>query len=72
MTVLTSWNGATNVASWQILGGSSLSALVPLQTEPKSGFQMTAIVTTSDRYIETRALDANGNVLGTSASSSPS
>jgi len=72
VTVLTSWNGATNVASWQIIGGNSLSALVPLATVPKSGFQTTASVTTSARYIETRALDANGNILGTSASASPS
>jgi hypothetical protein len=70
VTVLTSWNGATAVTSWQILAGGSLSALVPLQTVPKSGFQTTTTVTTSARYIETRALDANGNVLGTSSSAS--
>jgi hypothetical protein len=71
VTVSTSWNGATNVTSWQIFAGSSLSALVPLETVPKSGFQTTATVTTSAHYIEARALDANGNVLGTSLPASP-
>ena len=72
VTVLTSWNGATAVASWQILAGNSLSALVPVATVPKNGFQTTTTVTTSASYLETRALDANGNVLGTSTPTSPS
>jgi hypothetical protein len=66
VTVSTSWNGATGVASWQVFGGSSPTLLVPVTTVPKSGFQTTATVSTSASYIETRALDANGNVLGTS------
>jgi Arylsulfotransferase (ASST) len=64
-----SWNGATGIVSWQIYGGSSLSALVPLDTVPKSGFQTNATVSTSSSYVEVRALDANGNVLGVSAAS---
>jgi hypothetical protein len=71
VTLSTSWNGATNVASWRILGGSSLSALVPVETVPKSGFQTTATFTSSATYFETQALDANGNVLGTSLSARP-
>jgi arylsulfotransferase ASST len=63
----TSWNGATGVASWQLFGGSSPSRLVPLATVPKHGFETTVGVTTSATYIESRALDANGNVLGVSA-----
>ncbi|HEY5286194.1 MAG TPA: arylsulfotransferase family protein [Solirubrobacteraceae bacterium] len=69
VTVLVSWNGATDVASWQILAGSSPTVLAPVMSVPKSSFQSTSTVVTSSAYIEVKALDANGNVLGTSASS---
>jgi hypothetical protein len=65
--VQTSWNGATDVASWKLLAGSSPSLLVPLTTVPKHGFQTSATVTTGAPYVESRALDANGNELGASA-----
>ncbi|HXQ00793.1 MAG TPA: hypothetical protein VN845_12105, partial [Solirubrobacteraceae bacterium] len=65
--VLTSWNGATEVASWQVLAGASPTALTPLATVPRSGFQTQATVTTTAPYLQTRALDASGNVLGSSA-----
>jgi hypothetical protein len=64
--VKTSWNGATGIVSWQIFAGSSPSVLVPLATLPKHGFQTTATVSTSATYVESRALDANGNVLAAS------
>ncbi|HTA15424.1 MAG TPA: arylsulfotransferase family protein, partial [Solirubrobacteraceae bacterium] len=69
--VQTSWNGATGVVSWQLFAGASPSVLVPLTTVPKHGFQTTATVAapeghTASAYIESRALDANGNVLGVS------
>jgi hypothetical protein len=69
VTVQTSWNGATNVTSWKVLAGTSPSLLTPLTTVPKSGFQTTATVATSAPYVESWALDANGNVLGASAPS---
>lgn len=67
VAVSTSWNGATNVASWKLLAGSSPGLLVPLATVPKHGFQTKATVTASAPYIESWALDANGNELGASA-----
>jgi Arylsulfotransferase (ASST) len=67
VTVLTSWNGATEVASWEVLAGASPSSLTALTTVPRSGFQTQASVTTSAAYVETRALGANGAVLGSSA-----
>jgi hypothetical protein len=65
--VQTSWNGATTVASWQLFAGPSPGSLAPLATAPKHSFQTTMTVTTSAAYVESRALDANGNVLGASA-----
>jgi Arylsulfotransferase (ASST) len=69
VTVLTSWNGATSVASWQILAGASPTALTPVMSVPKVGFQSTSTVVTNGAYIEVKALGANGNVLGTSSPS---
>jgi hypothetical protein len=66
VNVKTSWNGATGVVSWQMFAGDSPSVLVPLATLPKQGFETSATVTTSAAYVQSRALDVNGNVLAAS------
>jgi hypothetical protein len=75
-SVYASWNGATEVASWQVVqepaggGGSSSSSasLAPLTTAARSGFQTTIPVSASaGTYVAARALSATGQVLGTSA-----
>jgi hypothetical protein len=55
VTAHTSWNGATEVASWQLLAGESPSVLVPLATVPRSGFETSATLTTTAAYVESRA-----------------
>jgi len=65
-TVAVSWNGATNVASWRLLGGASASALSPVASAPKTGFQTTISVPASVTYVAVQALDASGAVLGAS------
>jgi hypothetical protein len=65
-SALVSWNGATNVASWRVLGGTSASALAPVSSAPKTGFQTTISVPVSAAYIAVQALDASGTVLATS------
>jgi len=73
VTVYTSWNGATEVASWQLLEGESPSSLAPVTTVPKSGFQTAATVnlpisvSATSAYVQTRALSASGAVLSSSA-----
>lgn len=67
IAVLTSWNGATEIASWQLLAGSSPSSLTALSTVPKSGFQTDVTLTSSATYVESQALNANGSVIGSSA-----
>ncbi len=67
VVVQTSWNGATDVASWRLLAGSSPSLLTPLTTVSKHGFETTATVTTSAPYVEAWAIDSNGNELAASA-----
>ncbi len=66
----TSWNGATQVAHWRVLGGPTSSALTPITTVPWSSFETSIPVSTaSNHYFEVQALDSNGNPLnnGTSA-----
>jgi hypothetical protein len=68
-SVYASWNGATNVASWRVLAGSSASSLTPVMTAAKTGFE-TAIPlpgTVAGPYVAVQALDASGAVIAVSA-----
>jgi hypothetical protein len=65
-TLRASWNGATEVARWQVLGGSRGTARRPLGTARRAGFETVLTVRTRRRYLAVRALDADGRVLATS------
>ena len=67
-TVYASWDGATEVAAWQVLAGPSAQHLTPVATERKDGFE-TAITLKKGSYrvFRLRALDTKSHVLGTSA-----
>ncbi len=65
--VAMSWNGATNVASWRVLAGSSPGSLAPLASVAKAGFQTETTVHTAGPYIAVQALDGSGAAIGTSA-----
>jgi hypothetical protein len=67
-SVYASWNGASEVASWQVLAGSSPATLKPAASVAKAGFE-TAIAlpgVASGSYVAVQALDAAGAVIGTS------
>jgi hypothetical protein len=67
-TVEASWNGATEVASWQVLGGGSAESLAPLTTVSRHGFQTTITVNAAaGSDLAVRALGAGGQTLGSSA-----
>jgi hypothetical protein len=62
-----SWNGATAVTQWRLLGGASPHALGTLATAPRKGFETAiALPKASPRYLAIQALDADGHVLGAS------
>ncbi len=61
-----SWNGATDVASWRILGGSSPESLTPLASAPRSGFETSFAVKPAPAYLAAQALDGSSAVIGTS------
>jgi hypothetical protein len=65
-TVYASWNGATQVASWRVLAGSSGSRLPVVATRAKSGFETAIPVPQSHTTFKVEALDASGRVIGTS------
>jgi hypothetical protein len=67
MAVSVSWNGATEVASWRVLAGTSTSALAAVATGPKAGFQTTISVPSAGPYVQVQALNASGAVIGASA-----
>ncbi|HEY6525167.1 MAG TPA: DUF1906 domain-containing protein [Solirubrobacteraceae bacterium] len=62
-----SWTGATGVASWQLMGGSSPTSFT--YTAPRIGATARVPVVTKNAFAdwEVEALDVNGQVLGTSA-----
>jgi Arylsulfotransferase (ASST) len=66
VTVEASWNGATGVASWRVLAGSSPASLAPVASASKSGFQTCVAVKPTPAYLGVQALDHSGAVLGTS------
>lgn len=65
--VYASWNGATNVHRWQVLGGSKENGLKPIGPRHDStGFETAIEVHGGPRYVAVRALDGHGKALGTS------
>jgi hypothetical protein len=69
--VYASWNGATEVETWEVLGGAGDGTLAPLATAPRDGFETRVVVTPAPPVVQVRALDAAGEVLGTSEPEPP-
>jgi EmrB/QacA subfamily drug resistance transporter len=65
-TVYASWNGATKLSSWRVLGGSDVSHLTAVASAPKAGFETEIAMPRSYAAYELQALDAGGHVIGTS------
>jgi Arylsulfotransferase (ASST) len=65
-TVYASWNGATQVTSWKVVGLPPRGNPVSVATADRSGFETAIAVPAAQRQFRVQALDANGRVLGTS------
>ena len=61
-----SWNGATGVATWRVLAGSSPRALTAVGVFPSQGFETTIAAATAAPYLRVQALSAAGALLGSS------
>jgi hypothetical protein len=65
MTVWASWNGATGVRYWRALGGASPTALRPVATTAKRGFE-TVLRARATAYVQVVALGAKARPLARS------
>jgi hypothetical protein len=65
VTLYVSWNGATDVATWQVLVGPDPGHLEPVGSAPKRGFETAVTVNTAEPYVAVQARSATGRVLGT-------
>lgn len=66
VAVFASWNGATAVAHWQLLGGASAGTLAPVMTVRRDGFETRIAVPAAAAVYAVRALDARGHALASS------
>jgi hypothetical protein len=66
VAVSVSWNGATEVAKWEVLAGEEANALAPVTTAAWSNFETRIPVSSTDTVFEVKALDKEGKVLATS------
>ncbi len=64
VTLYASWNGATEVATWQVLAGPSPNRLEPIEFAPRHGFETAITVRTAEPYTGVQAKDRSGRVLG--------
>ena len=62
-TVYVSWNGATQVARWVVLGGTDAAQLRVVATAAKRGFETAIPVHAPAAKLFVQALDADGGVL---------
>jgi hypothetical protein len=66
LAIYVSWNGATDVTAWRLLGGQSPGALAPVGTVTATGFETAIPIDGHVSYYAVQALNASGRVLGTS------
>jgi hypothetical protein len=66
-TLYASWNGATEVKAWQLLGGPEKKKLRPLLTVEKTGFETPIALPSQAAWVAVRALDRLGRSLARSS-----
>jgi hypothetical protein len=66
-TLYASWNGATEIKAWQLLGGAEKKKLRPLLTVPKTGFETAITPPAETAWVAVRALDRLGRSMARSA-----
>ncbi len=64
--VWASWNGATEVAKWEVLAGPTPFTLDSSKRVPRRGFETSITLNGVQQYVEAVALDSHGRTLGTS------
>ena len=73
VTVYASWNGSTETKFWQVYAGSSSSNLSFITSIAKTGFEtVIPVAVSSSSYVQVKAIDAEGRVIGASSIILPS
>jgi hypothetical protein len=67
VAIYASWNGATEVESWEVVSGPGPDLLAPLVSVPREGFETAMLAQTCGPYVAVRAKDRSGEILGSSA-----
>src|SRR5215212_241109 len=65
LEVYASWNGATEVSSWEVLAGPRQDQIEPLGSVPRNGFETAMSVQSPHPYVAVRAKDRSGRILET-------
>ncbi len=65
--VYVSWNGATRVARWDVLGGNTPATLGAVGGAARSGFETLVRIGRPLPYVAVAAKDAAGRTLGVSS-----
>jgi hypothetical protein len=66
VTLYASWNGATGVTGWRVIGAKDPRTLKYVDQAAKTGFQTAITLANSPPYLAVQALDADHHVLATS------
>jgi hypothetical protein len=66
LEVYASWNGATEIESWEVLAGPHPGRLESVGSVPRDGFETAMVVKTSEPYFAVQARHRSGRVLGAS------
>jgi len=69
--IFVSWNGATEVATWEVLAGGGPKDLKPVGSAPRKGFETVITVNTTEPYVGLQARDGSGKVLGSTRAIKP-
>jgi hypothetical protein len=65
--VYVSWNGATEVAAWSLLGGATSGRLSKILTSRRNGFETHVQLPSAPAYVTVAAVDRTGATLATSS-----
>jgi len=65
-TVYASWNGATRVSGWRVLGGPAPGALKPVRAVGRSAFETAIRISRAFRYVAVQSLGSHERVLASS------
>ena len=66
VTLYASWNGATEVETWEVLAGPDADGLEVVGSAPRRGFETKISARTGRPFVAVRAKDGAGRELGTS------